>query len=110
MTWVHVPAEDPVTGTSNLNRYSNVAQSKSAILDMCIPGIWCHAGSDFITLNDDIAHWLACRVDDYHLHNANTKMIDFHHSDQGVDVWIDDPKIAMLFKLIFGGPKELVRP
>jgi hypothetical protein len=109
MTWVHVPADDATTGESNLLQYSGVASMRSAIADQCVPGIWAEGGNQFIRLNDDIAYWLACRVDGYRLYNEQTKKDDFHHTGEGVDVWIDDPKVAMLFKLTYGGPKTSTR-
>jgi hypothetical protein len=70
------------------------------------PGIWAQGGSEYIVLTDYIHNWLVEKgLTDYHVHNSTTSEIDFHHDNEGLDVWFDDPNLAMMFKLAFGGPK-----
>jgi hypothetical protein len=105
MTWVHVPAVDSVTGQSNIDYYCGIYHRQSDMLDQCVPGMFLEGRSTWVRLNDNLAGWLACKLDSYKVTNKRCKDADFYFVGEGLDVWIDDPKVAMLFKLTYGGPR-----
>ena len=108
MTWIFIPQRDDNTNDENIMRISMrspLSNDQKRIGNQ--PGLWTHGDHDFIFLAPHLHNWLVDKNIDYHLHNSTTARDDFHHYNDGIEVWIDDENIAMLFKLTWGGAKKL---
>lgn len=102
--WIFMPRLDPHTREYNVDRYAIINKDVDVLKR---PGIWANGGHEYITPRHDIHNWLLANGEaNYHVHNSTTSKMDYHYENEGLDVWIDDPKVAVLFKLTYGGPKE----
>jgi hypothetical protein len=90
-------------GESNLYIRHGMWGMQSQIADECVPGFWVENRSTHVRLNNTIAAWLAARLDGYKVSHGAGKREDWDYDRDGVEVFISDPKVAMMFKLMWSG-------